>query len=512
MRWHAMPLSEIFEALQSSPLGLSSTEAQRRLQKYGKNVIESERRINPLKIFLKQFSDFLVLILIAAALISFAMSLMPGGSEHAIDAVLITIILFANAIIGFFQEYRAEQSILALKKLAAPAAKVLRDGMEKGIAAELVVPGDIIVLEQGDKVPADARLIEQANLQVDESMLTGESMPVSKKEGVLEKDVPLAERKNMLFMNTLVTRGRAKAVVVGTGTNTEVGKIAKLLAETEEKPTPFQIELNRLGKTIGIAIVFIIAFVAITQHIVINDSPIEIFLRAVSLAVAAVPEGLPAVVTIALTIGIKRMAKKKALARSLPVAESLGSVNVICTDKTGTLTENVMTVRRMFFNMQEYLVTGEGLSTKGEFYIGDRKTLGEELRTLLECGILCNDAKQYSEGNRIKYTGDPTEIALLVTAKKAGLDVEIVRAKQPRVHEVAFSSERKMMTAVCIKDGRRIAYVKGAPEVVLERCNRILLNGEIVTLSDELREKVLEANFEMGKNAWCVLTFAFKED
>jgi Ca2+-transporting ATPase len=511
MQWHAMPLSKVFEALQASSRGLSSEEAQQRLQKYGKNIIESERRINPLKIFLKQFSDFLVLILIAAAIISFAMSLMPSGGEHAIDAILITIILFANAIIGFFQEYKAEQSILALKKLAAPIAKVLRDGTEKRIVAELVVPGDIIVLEQGDKVPADARIIEQANLQVDESMLTGESMPVSKSEVVLDKDVPLAERSNMLFMNTLVTRGRAKAIVVGTGANTEVGKIAQLIAETEEKPTPFQIELNRLGKSIGIAIVFIIAFVALTQYIVIKDSPIEIFLRAVSLAVAAVPEGLPAVVTIALTIGIKRMAKKNALARSLPVAESLGSVNVICTDKTGTLTENVMTVRRIFFNMQKYVVTGEGLSTKGEFYIGDRKTQGEELKPLLECGILCNDAKEYSEGDQVKYTGDPTEIALLITAKKAGLDIEIVRAKQPRVHEVAFSSERKMMTTVCMKHNKKIAYVKGAPEVVLERCNYILLNGQIVTLTDELREKILKANSEMGKNALRVLAFAFKE-
>ncbi len=511
MQWHATSLDEIFRTLNSSPKGLSNEEANQRLLQYGKNIIESEKKVNPLKIFLRQFSDFLVLILIAAAIISFVMSLLPNGEGHAIDAILITAILFANAIIGFFQEYKAERSILALKKLAAPLARVLRNGKEKKIKAELLVPGDIIVLEQGDKVPADARIIEQANLQADESMLTGESLPISKKECTLKEETPLAERKNMLYMNTLITRGRARAIVVATGIHTEVGKIAEQIAETEEKPTPFQLELNRLGKSIGIAIILIIAFVALTQYLIIKDSLIEIFLRAVSLAVAAVPEGLPAIVTIALTMGIKRMAKKNALARTLPVAESLGSVNVICTDKTGTLTENIMTVREIFFNMERYNVTGEGYSTNGEFYKRSQKIDGRALSPILKCGILCNDAVEYKEGSKVKYLGDPTEIALLLSAKKAGIDVEIERKKEQRVQEIPFSSERKMMSVVCIAGSSKKVYVKGAPEVVIERCNRILVNGKIIDMDKSTKETILKANSDMAKRALRVLAFAFKE-
>ena len=511
MQWHATPLDEIFRTLHSSPKGLNNEEAERRLLQYGKNSIESGKKINPLKIFLRQFSDFLVLILIAAAIISFAMSLMPNGEEHAVDAILITIILFANAIIGFFQEYKAERSILALKKLAAPHARVLRDGKEKKIKAELLVPGDIIIVEQGDKVPADARIIEQANLQADESMLTGESLPVSKKESMLKEEIPLAERKNMLYMNTLITRGRARAIVVATGINTEVGKIARQIAETEEKPTPFQLELNRLGKSIGIAIILIIAFVALTQYLIIEDSLIEIFLRAVSLAVAAVPEGLPAIVTIALTMGIKRMAKKNALARTLPVAESLGSVNVICTDKTGTLTENVMTVREVFFNTEKYNITGEGYSINGKFYKGSQRIDAKQLLPLLKCGILCNDAVEYKEGDEVKYLGDPTEIALLLSAKKAGIDVEIERKKEQRVQEIPFSSERKMMSVVCIQNNKKTVYVKGAPEIVIKKCDRILLDGKVRKLDEKTKELLLKVNSDMAKRALRVLGFAFKE-
>lgn len=511
MQWHAATIDEIFSALNSSRRGLSNEEAEKRQLQHGKNTIESKQKVNPLKIFLRQFSDFLVLILVAAAIISFAMSFMPNGEEHVIDAILITAILVANAIIGFFQEYKAEKSIIALKKLAAPHARVLRDGKEKKIIAELLVPGDIIILEQGDKVPADARIIEQANLQVDESMLTGESLPVSKKECVLKEETSLADRKNMLYMNTLVTRGRAKAIVVATGTNTEVGKIAKQIAETEEKPTPFQLELDRLGKSVGIAILIIITVVALTQYIIINDSPVEIFLRAVSLAVAAVPEGLPAIVTIALTIGIKRMAKRNALARTLPVAESLGSVNVICTDKTGTLTENVMTVQEIFFNMEKFKVTGEGYSTDGEFYKDSEKVDSKQLLPILKCGILCNDASEYKEENKVKYIGDPTEIALLISAKKAGLDVEIERNKMQRIQEIPFSSERKMMSVVCAGEESKKVYAKGAPEVIIERCNRILINGKVKELDEKTKELILKVNSDMGKRALRVLAFAFKD-
>lgn len=504
--WHSLPIEKVFTKLDSSPKGLSEEEAKRRLARYGKNVIESEKKINPLKIFLKQFTDFLVLILIAAAIISFAMSFMQGGSEHFLDAALISAILVANATIGFFQEYRAEKSIQALKKLATPYAKVLRNGVEKKIKAAYVVPGDIIVLEQGDKVPADARILEQANLQVDESMLTGESIPVSKKECVLEKNTPLAERKNMVYMNTLVTRGRAKAIVVATGLNTEVGAIAKQIAETEEKPTPFQVELNRLGKNIGVVIIGVIIVVAMTQFILIKDSPMEIFLRAVSLAVAAVPEGLPAVVTITLTIGIKKMAKRNALARSLPVAESLGSVNVICTDKTGTLTENKMTVREIFYNLKSYRVDSAFIENY-KMHIKRSDTLN----TLLECAVLCNDASMYIEEGKKKYLGDPTEIALIMIAEDLGIDTNILRDKYKRVYEIPFSSERKMMSVVCLKNGKKVVYAKGAPEIILGKCNRILIGGEIVRIDERTKQEVIKAYSSMAKNALRVLAFAFKE-
>ena len=370
--WHGMKAEKALLELKASRKGLSREEAAARLEKYGKNAIEKESRISPLKIFLRQFADFLILILIAAAAISYFMSFLPGQEGHVVDAVLIAVILVANAAIGFAQEYRAEKGILALKKLSAPRARVIRNGVEQEIDSEKVVPGDILVLEQGDKVTADARVIEQANLETDESALTGESLPVSKESASLKGSIPLAERKNMVFMGTIITRGRARALVVGTGMNTELGKIAEQVAETEEKPTPFQAELGRLGKRIGAGILIVIAAVAAMQALFIGGSLSDIFLIAISLAVAAVPEGLPAIVTLALTIGVRKMSKKNALARKLPVAESLGSVNAICTDKTGTLTENVMTVRKAYFSGREYSISGEGLSGKGDFFSGNK--------------------------------------------------------------------------------------------------------------------------------------------
>jgi len=498
--------------LNASRKGLSREEAGARLEKYGKNAIERDSQISPLKIFISQFADFLIIILIAAAAISYFMSFLPGQEGHVVDALLIGIILVANAVIGFVQEYRAEKGILALKKMSAPRSRVIRNGVEQEIDSENVVPGDILVLEQGDKVTADARVIEQANLETDESALTGESLPVSKESAALKGNIPLAERKNMVFMDTIVTRGRARALVVGTGMDTELGKIAEQIAESEEKPTPFQIELNRLGKKIGVGILIVIAAVAAIQALFIGGSLSSIFLTAISLAVAAVPEGLPAIVTLALTIGVRKMSKKNALARKLPVAESLGSVNTICTDKTGTLTENTMTVRRAFYSGKEYSVSGEGLSTKGDFSIAGKKASQEQLIELLRCGLLCNDAVLGSDeqGNK-KYLGDPTEIALVVSAEKAGLDTKIERARRRRVNEIPFSSDRKMMTVICSARGKRIAYSKGAPEVLLEKCSHVLVNGRNVKLSAAEKKKILAKNADWGRHALRVLAFAFKE-
>ncbi len=501
--WHSIPVEKILKELQTSPKGLSSEEAQKRLEKYGKNEIEKKAKINPLKIFISQFTDFLILILIAAAIISYLMSFLPGKEEHLFDSILIITILTANAIIGFIQEYRAEKSIEALKKLSAPKARVIRDGIEQEIDSEKIVPGDILVLEQGDKITADARIISEVNLETDESALTGESLPVGKTETTLKEKTSLAERKNMLFMQTIVTRGRAKAVVIGTGMDTEVGKIAKQIAETEQKPTPFQVELDKLGKKIGAGILVIIAFVAIIQIILIGGSIVNIFLTAISLAVAAVPEGLPAIVTLALTIGVRKMSKKNALARKLPVAESLGSVDTICTDKTGTLTENKMTVRKIFIPGKELKAENEGLSLQNS-----QKGLVE----LLKCSVICNNAAiGRDKHGKKKYLGDPTEIALLALAEKTGMDIKIEKGKAHRLMEIPFSSDRKMMTVVCSKGNKKIAYSKGAPEIIIEKCTHILLNGKKAKLGEKEKKEILEKNSEFGKQALRVLAFAFKE-
>lgn len=511
-RWHALSVEETFKLLASSKEGLSNDEVARRLEKYGKNVIEKETATSPLKIFLGQFKDFLILILIAAAIISYFMSFIPGEEDHLADSILIGIILIANAVIGFVQEYRAEKGILALKKLSAPRAHVIRNGVEEEIPSENLVLGDILVLEQGDKVGADARVLEEANFETDESALTGESMPVSKSSRTLPENTPLGDRKNMVFMDTIVTRGRARAVVVATGMNTELGSIANQIAEAEEKPTPFQVELDRLGKKIGVGILLVIALVAGIQIIFIGGSVSDIFLTAISLAVAAVPEGLPAIVTLALTIGVRKMSKSNALARKLPVAESLGSVNTICTDKTGTLTENVMTVRKIFFSGKEYSVSGEGLEKRGSFFDGEKKARPSELTELLKCGVICNDAVPgLDEHGREKYLGDPTEIALLISAEKAGIDTSIERQKWHRVSEIPFSSERKMMSVVCEYKNEKIVYSKGAPEVIIEKCSYFLVNGKKKKMTRADREKILEKNSEFGERALRVLGFASKK-
>jgi len=509
---HSKKTEIVFSELKTSARGLSEKEAERRLEEYGKNAIEKDSSINPWKIFIAQFKDFLIIIMILAAAISYAMSFLPGGEDHLIDSILIGIILIANAIIGFVQEYRAEKGILALKKLSAPKAIVLRDGSEKEIPSELVVPGDILILEQGDKIPADARLVEHANLEVDESTLTGESLPVIKQLEVVEKNISLADRTNMVFMDTIVTKGRARAIVTGTGMKTELGKIAEQIAESEEKPTPFQIELDKLGKKIGIGIIFVIAIVAGIQAIFVQGSPLEIFLTAISLAVAAVPEGLPAIVTLALTIGVRKMSKKNALARKLPVAESLGSVNAICTDKTGTLTENVMTVKKIFFDWKEFDVSGEGHSIEGNFTSNKKIAASKELRQLLSCGVQCNDSVLgKDEKGKSKYLGDPTETALLISAQKAGIDIKIEKGKVKRINEIPFSSDRKMMTVICRSTSKKIAYSKGAPEIIIEKCTHTIKNGKKVKLSPKLKRELLDKNAEFGKNALRVLGFAARE-
>jgi len=508
MEYYQQGIKEVFDNLKSSVKGLEEKEAERRLKKYGYNELEEKDKISFFKIFLSQFNDFLIIILVLAAIVSYAIGFFPGQTSHNVDAVLILSIVFLNGIFGFIQDYKAEKSILALKKLAKPVALAMRNGKEHEVESRNLVPGDIVILNQGDQISADLRIIEGNNLEMDESVLTGESSGVSKKVCFYEKAIPLAERRNMLYMNTNVVRGRAKAIVVNTGMQTEVGKIAYQISKAKERLTPFQIEINKAGKKIGLIILIIIGFIAIVQILARALSFVDIFLTSISLAVAAIPEGLPAVVTLALAFGTRKMLKKKALVRKLPVVEGLGSVNVVCTDKTGTLTENKMTVRKLYFDNKIVDVGGIGYDTKGKFYEGRKRLNPKKFTPLLLAGLLCNDtAGGMDKNGKKKYLGDPTEIALLVSAKKAKISGDGFK----RVDEIPFSSDRKRMTVICTEDGKRTAYMKGALEVVLEKCSRIYESGKEKNLTGKKKKEILKVQEEMAEKALRVLAFAYKQ-
>ncbi|MFB6116020.1 MAG: cation-translocating P-type ATPase [Candidatus Nanosalina sp.] len=512
MNWHSEKIDEIYRKLESSSDGLSQEEADARLEEQGRNAISSGEEISPLKIFISQFHDFLIYLLIAAALVSIGIGFLPGHSPEYTDAALIVLILVANGLMGFIQEYKAEKSIQALKKASTPDAKVLRDGEKKEVDAENIVPGDIVFIEQGDAIPADARVIESQNLETDESALTGESANISKENTVLDEDTVLAERENMVFRNTTAVKGRGKAVVVETGMDTEVGSIAHQIEEADDRKTPFQKEVNELGRKIGYGVIGIIALVAVTQIFTTGggasnlavDKLVSILMVSITLAVAAVPEGLPAVVTLTLVLGSKKMLKKDALVRKLPVVESLGSVDYIVTDKTGTLTEGVMTVEKNFFGDEEFDVSGTGYETEGEFTREGYDVDKDYLRPLLECGVYCNNAERAPEEEDEEFYGDPTEIALLVSGLKADIENE-----KERIHEVPFSSDRKRMTVVT-ED--RKAYMKGAPSRILERCDRILENGEVKELTEEKKDEIRDKNHDFAEDALRVLGFAYREE
>lgn len=501
-----MSVEEVYGKLESGGDGLSPAAAESRLEKYGRNEIESKKKISPLTIFVSQFKDFLILLLILAA----AVAVIAG---ELVDGVLIMIIVLLNAVFGFVQEYKAEKNIEELRKLSPLKARVLREGNEVEVDSKVLVPGDVILLGEGDGVPADARLLEARDLKTDESSLTGESVGVSKETKAVDKDTILAERSNMVYKGTSVVRGRGKVVVVGTGMNTELGRIARDIEEIKEEKTPFQRRLDKLGKKIGFAIILIALFVAVVSLLTSEASIIEIMLIAIALGVAAIPEGLPAVITLSLAMGTKRMAERNALVRKLPVAEGLGSVDVICTDKTGTLTESIMTVRKIFYNNTFFDVSGEGYSLDGKFSRDGIEVTESDVVPILRAGLLCNDARPGLDGSGgKKFLGDPTEIALLVSAMKAGLDKDVLLKEYPRIDEVPFNSQRKMMTTVHEIDGSRIAFTKGAPEIVLDCCDRIYENGKVVKLTTEKKKKVLEKNSELAGGALRVIALAYKED
>ncbi|HBT48844.1 MAG TPA: ATPase, partial [Caldanaerobacter subterraneus] len=485
--------------------GLTSQEAQKRLLKYGPNVLEEGRRVSPIQIFLNQFQDFMVMVLLAATLISALMG-------ELADALTITVIVILNAILGFVQEYRTEKSLEALKKLAAPSAKVLRDGEEKEVEASQIVIDDVILLGAGDKVPADALLIEAHNLEVDESILTGESVPVHK-EAPLNLNRTAVESRNMVYMGTVVTKGKGKAVVTATGMQTEMGKIAGMMKEIEGEETPLQKRLNKLGKVLVVLALFICG--AVTVMGIIRGEPIYyMFLSGVSLAVAAIPEGLPAVVTISLAIGVQRMLKRNALIRKLPAVETLGCTNVICTDKTGTLTENKMTVTKVFCDEEVFDVRGK----ENEELIKKKNISRSALRKMLEIGALCNNVKVKKESIKIgrevleedKYIGDPTEAAIFSFSLKSGISQDFLN-KIKRSEEIPFDSERKRMTVIVEIDGEKYAYTKGAPDVILELCSFKYVNEKEVPLTPFDKKRVLDVNESFGKEALRVLAFAYKK-
>ncbi len=474
--------------------GLSEEEAKRRLELYGYNEVVREKKTRWIYLLLSQFKSPLILILIFATLLSFALG-------EFVDAVVILVILLASGLIGFYQEFRSEKAIELLKKLTEPTASVIRGGKELRVPSREIVPGDLVVLRAGDRVPADLRLIEAVNLRIDESILTGESMPVEKRVGTLG-DVPLAERSNMAYSGTVVTYGRGIGVVVATGMNTEFGKLAKAVQEAEWGKSPLECRMERLGKLLAYLAVLMIA-VMVPLGMLKGYSFLDMLIWSVSLAVAAVPESLPAVVAGSLALGAYRMAKRNAIIRRLPAAETLGTVTVICSDKTGTMTKGEITVRRLYVNGELVEVEGFGYEPKGEVKCSG-KTL-EHAKLLARIGCMCNDARLIHEDGW-KVIGDATEGSLLVLARKLGVE-RIGR----RVGELPFSSERKRMTTIDEIDGKVFAHTKGAPESVLQLCDYVLMDGEVREMDEKLKEEVLRVADEMASRGLRILAFSYKE-
>src|SRR3989344_4933462 len=474
MEYYQQKSEEVIKELNSSPLGLSSKKVKTLFKKYGVNEIRKTKHFSKLKIFLRQFLDPLVLILIIAVILSLLVQVFESNEslkpEETYNSIFIGIIIILNALLGFAQEFKAEKSIELLQKLSNPRANVYRDGKLKQIDSKDLVPGDIIEVNAGDKISADARIITCDSLQTDESLLTGESTTVSKTALPILKKVSLADRTNLLFSGTTVTQGKARAVVFATAMKTEMGKIASLVQNVEESKTPMQKRLAYLGKWLGISV--ITGSLIITVVGLIHKQPlIEMLLVGVSLAVSAIPEGLPAVITVTLALSVNSMVKRKALVKKLKAIETLGNISIICTDKTGTLTKNEMTVSELYVNLQSIKVTGYGFSTKGSFLLNNKKINPKEFSLLLEAGASCNNAS-------LPNIGDPTEIALLISAAKAN-----IKKIEYRLSETLFNSERKYMATEHKINSKKISYIKGAPEEVLKLCNFIQIKNKILPLS-----------------------------
>jgi len=505
-KWWSLQPGEVLTILNSSATGLTQEEANRRFAQFGPNELLEKEKLSPWKILFEQFKSILIIILLIAIVLSAIV-------DDIKESIVIAIIVMMASGLGFLQEYRAERTIEALKRLAAPMASVLRDGREKEIPARELVPGDVLILRTGNKVPADARLLEVFNLKVDEASLTGESIPVEKTLEPLPPETHAADRRNMVFMGTTVVYGRGKAVVTATGMSTEFGQIAGLLQQVKSEPTPLQVNLDRMGRWLGLGAVALCIILA-GLGLIRGHGLLEMLIWGVSLAVAAVPEALPAVVVIGLAIGVRRMARRNALIRKLSAVETLGCTTFICSDKTGTMTQDQMTVRRIYVNGEMMEVTGVGYEPVGQFRLNHRPILPENypsLLKLLHIGSLCNDTSLYCEENKWQIKGDPTEGALIVLAAKAGLWADELNQKFPRLAEIPFTSERKRMTTIHKTPEGKIACSKGAPEIVLASCRYYLQDGEEKPLTEEAKEKIISIAHEMAAGALRVLALAYKK-
>ncbi len=522
--WYTLGASEVIGALKSdSSSGLPAAEAARRLARHGENRLTEAKKKSPLRLLLQQFENTMVLVLLGATAISFFLG-------HVVDALAIVAIIILNGLLGFVQEYRAEKSLDALKRLSAPTSRVIRDGEPRTIPARELVPGDLLLLESGDRVPADGRLIEASGLEAEESALTGESLPVRKSPEVLSGEhLPTGDRRNLIFAGTTVTRGRGTAVVTATGMGTEMGRIAGLIEEAEEGETPLQKRLDHLGRWI-VVVCLAVCGVVVGLGIMRDELILDMFLAGVSLAVAAIPEGLAAVVTVALALGVQRMARGRAIIRRLPAVETLGCATVICSDKTGTLTKNEMTVRQVYLGGRLLNVSGEGYRPFGSFTTAVPAAAGgreitpasdPDLTRLLSAAVLSSNARLV-RGKRGDWeiSGDPSEGALVVAAQKGGFTPQGLDREYRRVGELPFESERLRMTVIYRRAGADqlgsasgqewTAFSKGAPDVILGLCASEWREGKLRPLTEERRHEILEKNQEMAGRALRVLAVAFR--
>jgi P-type Ca2+ transporter type 2C len=495
--WHSLAAEAVLRELDVQTDGLTSAEAAARLARAGRNEIARRKPVSPLRLLLKQFANFFVLVLLFASGLAYAVSFLPGQADRRLTAFFILGIIAISVLLGFFEEYRAQKTLEALDRLLVFKALVRRGGSRHEVDAAEVVPGDILVLAQGQKVPADARVIEAYSLRADESALTGESVAVDKSPQVVARDAVLAERTSMVFASTYLTHGTGLAVVVRTGMTTEVGRIAGTLQLLTERPTPFQVEVGRMARQMTLIVGSLALLVAVILRFILQEPWVDVALNTLSLAVATVPESLPIVLTFALALGARQMAARKAVIRRLSVVESLGSVDTICTDKTGTLTQNAMSVQSLLADGR-VVPAPQGAVPDGP------------LLDVLRAGILCNDAT-VEDGGISKIIGDPVDTAMLRAAQAAGLEAEEVRASYPKTTEIPFSSERKMMTTVHQHDGRLLIYSKGAPEAVLAHCTSCRHGGQEWDLHDAHCQSVLQIEEELENAGMYVLALASKE-